>query len=157
MAKEGAEGCARMTKKGGGRHRLTQEECRRGGVSSGKVRRRQRAFRESVRAILACEVPDEELRDKLGKLGLDTTVLNAIHAAVFEKAVRGDVTAARYLRDMAEESEQERMERTPPEGFLELSGLTDDELRQIAFAEEARGPRESPAQAGLVGRGGAAE
>lgn len=99
---------------------------------AGRARRRagrkQRDFRASVRALLACQIPDEELRQRLDALGLDTTVLNAIHNGVFEKALRGDVSAARYLRDLAEEEG----EKKEPSTHLDLSRLSDLELRRLA-------------------------
>lgn len=93
------------------------------------VRRRQRDFRGSVRALLACQIPDEGLRERLDELGLDGTVLNAIHNGVFEKALRGDVSAARYLRDLAEE--ERTQDREPVKG-ADLSRLSDEELRRLA-------------------------
>ena len=70
-----------------------------GGKASGVTRRKQRTFRESIKAIMALQTPDEEKRQVLEALGVDPTVLNAINLAVSGKAAAGDVEAARYLRD----------------------------------------------------------
>lgn len=93
-------------------------------------------LRESVRSVLGAEVTDGELREKLKKMGLEeATVLDAIHAALGEKAVLGDVTAAKYLRDALAESGEEARDTAGED----LRGLSDGELRSLlrAWEEEA--------------------
>ena len=58
-----------------------QANGRKGGVKSGETRRRQRTFRESVNAILNCQVQEEEQRKALEAVGIDPTMLNQIQLA----------------------------------------------------------------------------
>lgn len=91
-------------------------------------------FYESISAVLASKVSDKEKRAHLKKLGVENTLLNAIHLELGEKAALGDVQAAKYLRDTAMTKPCGQRAAAEPEGF-DLSGLTDDELRAIAARE----------------------
>ncbi len=94
-------------------------------------------FPESVRAILAARTPDGEAEEALRALGLEPTVLNAIHWGMSGKAARGDTSAAKYLRDAVE---REGEEDAPEPEWPELSTLSDRELRALAARlEEAEG------------------
>lgn len=107
-----------------------------------ETKRRQRTFRDSVRAIVFAEVPDAEKKKQLEAIGADPTVLNAIHIAVSKRARAGDVEAARYLRDTAGERPREGIEIGGLDGkpiqAMDLSGMMDDQLRALAaqYAEE---------------------
>lgn len=115
----------------------------RGGVASGVAKRRQKTFRESVKALMKCQVVDEEQRKALEEMGLDATLLNQIQKAVFDRAAKGDVEAVRYLRDTAGEKPREGLELGNLDGkplaSIDLSGLTDEQLRALAAqrAEES--------------------
>ena len=119
------------------------ENGRKGGTASGQARRRQRTFRESINALLKCDAPDEELRSRLEQLGVDATVLNAIHMAVHDKAMRGDLEAAKYLRDTAGEKPRDGLDIAgdpgKPLSWMDLSAMSDDQLRAlIAKGEEEK-------------------
>ncbi len=86
-------------------------------------------FPESVRAILAARTPDGEAEEALRALGLEPTVLNAIHWGMSGKAARGDTSAAKYLRDAVEMGDEED---APEPAWPELSALSDRELRALA-------------------------
>jgi len=109
---------------------------RKGGIVSGETRRKQKTFRESIKAILALQTPDPEKQAQLRELGIDDTILNAINMAVSGKAAAGDVEAARYLRDTAGEKPREGLELgnldDKPLASLDMSKLTDEQLRIIA-------------------------
>ena len=117
-------------------HEERAENGRKGGVASGETRRKQRTFRESIKAILALQTPDTEKQAQLEELGIDPTILNAINMAVSGKAAAGDVEAARYLRDTAGEKPREGLELgnldDKPLASLDMSKLTDEQLRIIA-------------------------
>ena len=89
-------------------------------------------FYESIRVVLGSKVSDKEKRAHLRKLGVENTLLNAIHVELGEKAALGDVQAAKYLRDtaMAQPCGKDGVLVYSPE--LDLSALTDDELRAMA-------------------------
>lgn len=109
---------------------------RKGGIESGKTRRRQKTFRESVNALLACPVQDPEQRAALEALGIDPTMLNQIQIAVYGKAAKGDVEAARFLRDTRGEKPRDGIDLAgdldKPIASIDMSKLTDEQLRIIA-------------------------
>ena len=109
-----------------------------------ETKRRQRTFRESIKAIMALQTPDEEKRKALELAGIDPTVLNAINLAVSGKAAQGDVEAARYLRDTVGEKPREGLEignlDDKPLASLDLSKLTDEQLQAIAARRAEGGP-----------------
>jgi len=113
-----------------------QEIGAKGGRASGVARRKQRTFRESIKAIMALQTPDEDKKRALEALGIDPTILNAINMAVSGKAAAGDVEAARYLRDTAGERPRDGLEignlDDKPLASLDLSKLTDEQLKVIA-------------------------
>ena len=89
---------------------------------------RKTGFGESAREILAGVVQDENMRELLRTLGVEETMLNAIHLAICLKALGGDVQAAKYLRDTAEEAETEEADGLPDDFAI----LTDRQLRALA-------------------------
>lgn len=86
-------------------------------------------FRESVRMILAGAAQDKEVCELLAALGVETTILNAVHLALCLKAMKGDVQAAKYLRETAEEDgdHTETVFEMP-----DLTVLSDRELCELA-------------------------
>ena len=121
------------------------ENGRKGGVKSGETRRRQRTFRESVKALMQCGVLDEDQRRTLEAMGLEPTMLNQIQRAVFEKAAKGDVEAARYLRDTAGEKPREGLEignlDDQPLMSIDMSKMSDEQLKILA-AKRSEDPDE---------------
>ena len=92
-------------------------------------------FYESINAVLKLPVCDEDKKTQLEKLGVENTLLNAIHLQLGEKAADGDVQAAKYLRDTAM-TQPCGKEKTQDVETMDLSGLTDDELRLMAAGAE---------------------
>ena len=83
-------------------HKLTKEDCARGGKRSGEVRRLQGATRRA----LAANVSEEGLKALLDEFGIKRGERNyavAIACALINKAARGDVQSAVYIRDTAGE------------------------------------------------------
>lgn len=95
-------------------------------------------FYTSIRAVLELPVSDKERRAHLKKLGVENTLLNAIHLELGEKAASGDVQAAKYLRDTALAQSCDKENTAVQLAELDLSELSDDALRAIAaqVAEE---------------------
>ncbi len=105
-----------------------------------KKKKKAQSFREGVLDVLACPVADEGLREQLAELGLEPTYLNQILRAVADKAARGEMDAARYLRDIAAEKKGGEEKGAGWDG--DLTALSDGELRLlIAAAEKTKGGR----------------
>ena len=89
---------------------------------------KKNGFGDSVREILAGAVQDETWKELLRALGAEETMLNAIHLSICLKALGGDVQAAKYLRDTAEETGTEEAELL----LEDFSILSDRQLRALA-------------------------
>lgn len=86
---------------------------KKGGVASGAARRRKRTMRQTVNALLSAglDVSEREFVEKvtprLLALGVDTedaTYQDVLLAGILLKAIRGDVRAAEFIRDIAGDS-----------------------------------------------------
>ena len=125
-----------------------KEQARKAGIASGKARQRKRALRDMLQDLLGSELPPEdEVRKTLEDLGIEATQEAAIGLAMIQKARKGEVEAARYLRDSAGEkiSEGIKLETTnrsdPP---IDLSKCTNEELYEmIRRAERANAEAEA--------------
>lgn len=122
--------------------RLSEEErralCRKGAQASAAVRRRKRLMRETIEMVLQAPVIDETIRQRLQQLGLDSTVQDAIMLAVSGRAQRGDVEAARFLRDTVGEKPADGLMVGAMDGEalarFDLSQLSNEQLARLALA-----------------------
>ena len=93
-------------------------------------KKRRRSLRAAALACLEMELPEEDaLRQELEQRGLAPTGGQALLYRQWMKAAGGDTSAAKFLRDAAglEETEQPR-----PPAAMDLSAMTDEELRRLA-------------------------
>lgn len=87
-----------------------------GGKASGKKRREKKAIRESFEAILSMPLKDgdktdvEDIQNYASMKGKNVTVQDAINIAVLQKAMKGDVRAAEYIRDTIGQRPVEKLE-----------------------------------------------
>lgn len=75
-----------------------------GGIASGKARRKKRDMREAAKVLLDTEVKNSRLRRKMKDNGIDDDDLTnqmAVLLSMFMSAVNGNVRAAEFLRDIA--------------------------------------------------------
>lgn len=66
---------------------------RKGGINSGKSRRRKSDMKKAFDVILSCEVEQKDIKKTLKKLGLPMTNEMALAMAMFDKALKGNVKA----------------------------------------------------------------
>jgi len=113
-----------------------RESARNAGKASGVSRNKRKTFRESLLTILSMPVDDPETYEALKKLGLDGTFQSAIDLAQIRNAQRGDTDASRFVRDTIGEKPREGIEignlDDRPLATIDMSKLTDDQLRQLA-------------------------
>lgn len=126
----------------------TAEEARkmsvRGGQQSGRARRKQRTFRESLKLMLELNTKDEQIRAQLLDNGVEPTILNAINFAQTTQAMKGNTDAARFVRDTIGEKPRDALELgnldERPLATIDLSKLSDDELRALAASRAGSEP-----------------
>lgn len=74
-------------------YQLTREEAKKGGINSGKARRKKKLLRECLEILLEKEITD--------KNGNAMTGAEAMAAKVFQQALKGDLKAFEIVRDTA--------------------------------------------------------
>lgn len=110
-----------MAKAGGNPENLkpvrTTEEARKrganGGRKSGEARRRKRDVKSAAKMILNLPC-GEDVKNILADMGVDDedfTNRVAVLARAYAKALKGDVSAARFLFEMAEETPAQKFAR----------------------------------------------
>lgn len=80
-------------------------------------------FEDCFAAVLAADHPDSEKRETLASLGLPSTILAAVALGVALKAAGGDVSAAKFLREVSNGG------KAAPD--TDLAPYTDEELRTL--------------------------
>ena len=77
---------------------------RMGGIASGKSKREKKALKETLEELLAMPIKDgksddiEKIKSIAGIKGKNITMQEAIMVAMLNKAAKGDVRAAEYVR-----------------------------------------------------------
>lgn len=120
---------------------LTSEKAReigrKGGIASGKAKKERKLIKEQISLLLSLPLKDEKTKAKLKSLGIESEDIDnqmAMVIAMWQKALKGDVSAFNSIRDTIGEKPQEN---------IKLSGnvnnpyenLTEDELRKLANGE----------------------
>ena len=109
------------------------------GKASGESRRRRKTIAEVARAILDSPERDPGMLALLQEIGLDGTTRDTMTLAQILRAVKGDPDSFRLIRDTIGEKPREELEigglADRPIQTIDMSKLTDDQLRQLAQAK----------------------
>ena len=118
---------------------VSPEEARKmgqaGGIKSGIARKRSKTMREALKMLLQMETLDEARAEALRDLGVDPSYLHSIQLSMLGTAERGDVEAARYVRDTSGEKPAQAVDMAitdKPFEALELKALSDQDLAALA-------------------------
>lgn len=114
------------------------ENARKAGIASGKARRERRDMKKSLEMLLGLSIKKgdiidaenaEALTDVKGK---NLTVQDAILVAQIQKALKGDLRAAEFLRDTAGQKPVDNKNIKQDVNFNNpFSGLTTEELKKL--------------------------
>lgn len=97
-------------------HTFTHEEATRGGIASGKARREKKSMQELAKLILNLSMKNGEVHsvENIQSLadiqGKNLTVDQAILLKQVEKALKGDLQSATFIRDTSGNKPIERVE-----------------------------------------------
>lgn len=89
---------------------------RRGGIASGEAKRKKKAMKERLEILLDMplkkgkEADIESIRSFAALKGKNITVQEAMLIAQIQKALKGDTTAAAFIRDTAGENPTQKVE-----------------------------------------------
>ena len=117
-----------------------RENGRKGGIASGEAKRAKKAMRERLEILLELPMKDgkgadiEKIKNFAALKGKNITVQDAMMIAQIQKALKGDTTAAAFVRDTAGQK--------PTDGIVlsgavnnPFEGLTTDELKKLIESE----------------------
>lgn len=108
-----------------------------GGKASGEARARKKAMREQAELLLSLPLKDKKAQKVLQALGLKKGDLDnqmIIVAAMWQRAAKGDIDAATWLRDLVGEKPAEQLAIS---GELNnpFKDLTTEELKALIASE----------------------
>lgn len=92
-----------------GGYKLSVEEQKRGGIASGKARRKRKALNDTLNELFSMPLKDgkaknlESIKSLASIKGQNITVQDAIVLAQIQKALKGDQRSARLLLEMLNE------------------------------------------------------
>ncbi|MEY8370136.1 KGG domain-containing protein [Aerococcaceae bacterium 50-4] len=94
-----------------------REIARKGGIASGKSRRRKANLKKALHTILVSDVSSEKLAETLESLGYERTNESAMALAMVQKAIKGDTRAFEQIARLVESEKdtydiKEQRERT---------------------------------------------
>ena len=85
------------------------------GIASGKARKEKKALKDTLEELLAMPIKDgksqdiDKIKSIAGIKGKNITMQEAIMVAMLNKAAKGDVRAAEYVRDTIGQKPDSRM------------------------------------------------
>ena len=119
-----------------------RENGKKGGLASGVSRQRKKLLRELFNELLPLEVTEPELRELLESAGLEPTHEAAVCLAAVKRAEKGDIEAARFIRDTRGEKPVDGLAIgnliENPVRAMDLTQMSDAELEALAEMCEER-------------------
>lgn len=107
-------------------YKLSQEEAKKGGIKSGEVRRQKKTMQEIAKYILSMSIQQgekhsvEDIQNLAELKGKNISVDEAILIKQVEKALKGDINSATFVRDTAGQKPIEQIQQ------LETPKIVDD-------------------------------
>lgn len=117
-----------------------RERGRKGGIQSGKVRKKKKAMRETAEMILGLALNDGTVTDIEGVQnvaalnGKNITVQETIILKQALKALEGDIRAAEFMRDTSgnKPTNEQRMDVAVDNGFIDALNAAVKEVEQCS-------------------------
>ena len=111
-----------------------------GGSKSGKVRKEKKAMKETAEMILGLTLKDgtvtdlEDIQSMAAANGKNITVQDAIILKQAQKALKGDIRAAEFIRDTSgnRPTNEQRMDVAVDNGFIEALNAAVEEVEQCS-------------------------
>lgn len=99
--------------------KMTHEQCvengRKGGIASGETKRRKKAIKETIEVMLDMPLKSgkytdvEQIKNFASLKGKNITVQEAMIISMLQRAMKGDVKAAEWIRDTAGQKPTDNM------------------------------------------------
>lgn len=113
---------------------------KKGGIKSGKARKERKAMKETAEMILELTLKDgtvtdlEDIQSMAAANGKNITVQDAIILKQAQKALKGDIRAAEFIRDTSgnRPTNEQRMDVAVDNGFIEALNAAVEEVEQCS-------------------------
>lgn len=113
---------------------------KKGGIKSGKARKERKAMKETAEMILGLTLKDgtvtdlEDIQSMAAANGKNITVQDAIILKQAQKALKGDIRAAEFVRDTSgnRPTNEQRMDVAVDNGFIEALNAAVEEVEQCS-------------------------
>ena len=113
---------------------------KKGGIKSGKKRKERKAMKETAEMILGLTLKDgtvtdlEDIQSMAAANGKNITVQDAIVLKQAQKALKGDIRAAEFIRDTSgnRPTNEQRMDVAVNNGFIEALNAAVEEVEQCS-------------------------
>lgn len=113
---------------------------KKGGIKSGKKRKERKAMKETAEMILGLTLKDgtvtdlEDIQSMAAANGKNITVQDAIILKQAQKALKGDIRAAEFIRDTSgnKPTNEQRMDVAVDNGFIEALNAAVEEVEQCS-------------------------
>ena len=114
-----------------------REKGRKGGIASGKARRKKKLIKEQLELLLSLPLKDENAKRKLEQIGIDADNLDnqmAMIISIWNKALKGDIQAFNSIRDSVGEKPSDVVENInyTKEEAEKYKKLSIEELKKLA-------------------------
>lgn len=113
---------------------------KKGGIKSGKARKERKAMKETAEMILGLTLKDgivtdlEDIQSMAAANGKNITIQDAIILKQAQKALKGDIRAAEFIRDTSgnRPTNEQRMDVAVDNGFIEALNAAVEEVEQCS-------------------------
>lgn len=108
-----------------------RENGRKGGIASGEAKRKKKAIRETLEVFLDMKMKSgrhadiEEIQSFAALKGKNISVQEAMVISILQRAMKGDVKAAEWIRDTAGQNPSQKIDVN---GAVPVMFVGDDEL-----------------------------
>lgn len=123
---------------------------RKGGINSGKARRKKANLKKAFEAILEADVKSDKIKQQLEKMGFEATNEMALAMVMMQKAMKGDVRAFEQIskltsidtKDSLDRKEQReriraiQLENSKREKALENILEADSNVERVVFNDD---------------------
>lgn len=123
---------------------------RKGGINSGKARRKKANLKKAFEAILEADVKSDKIKQQLEKMGFEATNEMALAMVMMQKAMKGDVRAFEQIskltsidtKDSLDRKEQReriraiQLENSKREKVLENISDADITVERVVFNDD---------------------
>ena len=127
-----------------------REMTRKGGINSGKARRKKANLKKAFEAILEADVKSDKVKRQLEKMGFEATNEMALAMVMMQKAMKGDVRAFEQIskltsidtKDSLDKKEQReriraiQLENSKREKVLENILEADTTVERVVFNDD---------------------